>query len=303
MSNLIKLFLSFGLLFLVGFCLVSSVSVTEQDYSWDLLIFTQQWPQTVCHRWKTENKNHKCVLPSAKNLWTIHGIWPTKYGKMGPFFCNSTWIFNNTEIAPIENQLELFWTNVELKGDQYDLWKHEWEKHGTCASVLPELNTEIRYFNQGLNWLHQYSMSSILANTKIMPDSTPTVAELHGAIVSQLNRNPVIHCDYDSKRGETFLAEIRICFNKSLELTDCDGVSGYPFHHPLVWTNGRASDVKIITNCDPSMKIVYPSIVPDLEEQLPPLHNDPRSIPEDNSWGVTLVKLYKIIQILKWATF
>ena len=29
--------------------------------------------------------------------------------------------------------------------------KHEWEKHGTCAMVLPALGNELRYFKEGLN--------------------------------------------------------------------------------------------------------------------------------------------------------
>lgn len=43
--------------------------------SWDLLIFTQTWPNTLCYTWQGHNASHTCNLPSTKNLWTIHGIW------------------------------------------------------------------------------------------------------------------------------------------------------------------------------------------------------------------------------------
>lgn len=43
--------------------------------SWDLLIFTQSWPKSVCYTWKAHNASHSCYYPSQKNLWTIHGIW------------------------------------------------------------------------------------------------------------------------------------------------------------------------------------------------------------------------------------
>uniref|UniRef100_A0A1B0CEA7 Uncharacterized protein n=2 Tax=Lutzomyia longipalpis TaxID=7200 RepID=A0A1B0CEA7_LUTLO len=292
MRKLLQCCFGVGCFLIIGFLTVD-VSATNEDHSWDILIFTQQWPQTVCHQWKKEDRKHNCRMPSTRNLWTIHGIWPTKYNEMGPFFCNSSWTFNVSYIAPIENQLEIFWTNVEIRSDLYDLWRHEWEKHGTCASVLPELSTEILYFRQGLQWLNHYSMSTILANSKILPDSTPTVEDIHTAVVSQLNRNPVIHCTYDSRRQEIFLEEIRICFNKSLELTDCDGVVGkfYPTH---TYSGG-----KIITNCDPSKNILYPSIVPDLMERLPPTKGD-----FGDSWSrFPLVTIYKIIQFIKWATF
>lgn len=43
--------------------------------SWDLLIFTQTWPNTLCYTWQGQNASHTCNFPSTKNLWTIHGIW------------------------------------------------------------------------------------------------------------------------------------------------------------------------------------------------------------------------------------
>lgn len=44
-------------------------------HQWDILIFTQTWPNTLCYSWKKTNINHTCNLPSQKNLWTVHGIW------------------------------------------------------------------------------------------------------------------------------------------------------------------------------------------------------------------------------------
>lgn len=48
---------------------------TNDPESWDLLIFTQTWPNTLCYGWKHENANHTCNFPKEKNLWTVHGIW------------------------------------------------------------------------------------------------------------------------------------------------------------------------------------------------------------------------------------
>jgi len=43
--------------------------------SWDIIIFTQTWPNTLCYSWKISNPAHTCNLPSDKNIWTVHGIW------------------------------------------------------------------------------------------------------------------------------------------------------------------------------------------------------------------------------------
>lgn len=82
------------------------------NHDFDLLIFTQEWPATVCKEWKKHDPSHKCVMPTNTDSWTIHGIWPTKLGTIGPAFCNRTWMFDPEKIKPIEQQLSQVWVNV-----------------------------------------------------------------------------------------------------------------------------------------------------------------------------------------------
>lgn len=44
------------------------------------------------------------------------------------------------------------WPPIEKSGSGIQFWRHEWEKHGTCAEQLPELGSEHKYFKQGLDW-------------------------------------------------------------------------------------------------------------------------------------------------------
>jgi ribonuclease T2 len=102
----------------------------RKDTNFDVLIFTQHWPYTVCDQWMENKKGNECVLPKIKNSWTIHGIWPTKFHTIGPLYCNESWIFDMDQISPIEDEMTEKWINIE-KGTPLDgLWKHEWEKHG-----------------------------------------------------------------------------------------------------------------------------------------------------------------------------
>lgn len=95
-----------------------------EEHHWDLLIFTQSWPLTVCREWKEKDQSHSCQLPNKKESWTIHGIWPTKIGTIGPAFCNKTWHFNPDAIKPIENELDQLWTNVENGKLHYITYSH-----------------------------------------------------------------------------------------------------------------------------------------------------------------------------------
>lgn len=79
----------------------------------DILIFTQRWPITDCMTWMNKGKDHICILPSQKDTWIIHGIWPNKFGKFGPFFCNSSAIFDVNALQPIMDEMLQYWLNIE----------------------------------------------------------------------------------------------------------------------------------------------------------------------------------------------
>ncbi|KAJ2950179.1 hypothetical protein O0L34_g11537 [Tuta absoluta] len=271
------------LVFLVVFVSLDYVQPTNvhQDHPFDLLIFTQQWPQTLCKEWKQKDSTHTCTFPSNPDSWTIHGVWPTKLHTIGPAFCNRSWHFDPEAVRPIEAPLKELWTNIENEPNPYGFWTHEWSKHGTCAAVLEPLNSEFKYFSNGLNWMKKYSMTNILSSNNIIPsnDKEYPIAEIHKAVTDTLHVNPAIECR--KIEGKSWLVEIRICFNKTLHLTDCDGIVG--FKHKQAPGFRRLTD--ILTNCDVSEHIRYTK---SLEEDEPP-----------RRW---IVQLYRTIVWLQWLT-
>ena len=72
--------------------------------------------------------------------------------------------FNEKSLDPILKHLEARWLNVRNGTGEYDFWKHEWLKHGTCAVQLKPMDSEIKYFNQGkqifnlIRWLFIYNL-------------------------------------------------------------------------------------------------------------------------------------------------
>lgn len=282
-------------------------ALLEQDPEFDLLIFTQRWPITACYEWREKSSSNICGLPSPKNIWTIHGIWPTKLNTIGPSFCNKTAVFNVTELSAIEPQLEQFWINVE-KNKPYDsLWRHEWLKHGTCAAaVLLQLNTEDKYFGQGLTWLQQHSMADVLSEGGVTPGGNYTVVAIHQVLMDRFQKNAAIECFHDKETKLQFLNEIRICFNKNLELTDCDGIL---FEDSIFIDQPRG---KMISNCNLNKPIFYPGTVP--LSRYDKMHMSPYDLhkkyleeykqkkAKENKMMKILVNIYKLIQLLKWST-
>lgn len=173
---------------------------TARSNYFDVLIFTQRWPQTICIMWKEESPSHSCAMPSDTREWTIHGLWPTQYHRMGPEFCNPSLPFNPKALSYLEGQLKEKWVDIEYGRNSYSLWKHEWEKHGTCAAVLPELSNEQKYFKMGLSLLSQYDMKNVLARASIIPGYQYAATDIFNAVQQVLGASPVIVCRRDRVR-------------------------------------------------------------------------------------------------------
>lgn len=90
-------------------------------------------------------------------------------------------------------------------------------------------------------------MAKLLAKNNIIPGNQYSPLDIQKAIKSELNKNPSIRCVTGKETGEIYLKEIYICFNKQLELVDCEG---------------SKNNDNIITNCFTKL-ISYPSVVSD----------------------------------------
>lgn len=170
------------------------------------------------------------------------------------------------------------------------------------------LNSELKYFSKGIEWFDQHDMSGILAQSGIVPSSNKTynVKEINDAVKANIGTDVGVECWKDpvsrftwnhkqdiyhsyvfcfcfQKTQIVYLFEIRICYNKNLGLTDCDGIKA-----------GSDGYSKLITNCHEDEQIVYPDKVPEYFVVEKPL------ILSGKSW---LIRFYKFIRVLQWLTY
>ncbi|CAH1122148.1 unnamed protein product [Ceutorhynchus assimilis] len=245
--------LNFACLFQSGYSQAHRNKPQPTPYhDFDYLVFSQRWPLTACTEWEEAKQGNTCNLPKDKDLWTVHGVWPTKTGKMGPLFCPSAIHFNPDQLAPILTDLNHYWINVEANTKTNSFWAHEWNKHGTCASVLPQLDSVPNYFEMGLKLNRQYDLSKILSKGGIVPGTNGyDVSFIYNVIKNAINREPSIQCVTDRKTKESFINEIRICLNKTFDAIDCDASN--PIHRIRVGLN---------TNCNQKKPVWYIDTVP-----------------------------------------
>ena len=127
-------------------------------------------------------------------------------------------------------ELEQFWPDVEMRAVQDSLWSHEWIKHGTCA-VASALETNITgqtdYFRTGCRLAAENPLTEWLARAGVKPHDKrlyETRQVWEAVLMGTGGFRPHIDCE---KVGDSALiSEIKVCYNKNLTRTHCDGIIG-----------------------------------------------------------------------------
>lgn len=152
--------------------------------------------------------------------WSIHGLWPSQKGVMGPNSCNSTASFDPDLMNGILSQMDKEWPTL-FGGDSTGFWCHEWCKHGTCAqaaSSIPKVVSMLSYFQTGLSLFQNVDMNTALQNKGIV-SSTNTTYKLSD-FMNVFTPKPAFECT-NFKDGQ-LLFGARFCFTPDLEPADCN---------------------------------------------------------------------------------
>ncbi|KAG8257720.1 ribonuclease T2 activity protein [Homalodisca vitripennis] len=200
-------------------------------------------------------------------------------------------LFGNSCI--VENLLCLVDNRQQLTGStqllSWLLYRTIYQKHQRSPDTVPNIcfpfpncSVKLKYFKAGLEWLDKYNMKNVLDKAGLYPDTNTStdLTTIWLGIKTGLGVNPSIHCIHDKKTGQYYLQEIRICFDKSLQLTDCDGIR-----------SRRMFRWQPLGNCPNEKPIFYPNTIP-------PRSRKPLPPPPDNS----VISLLKVIQFVMWLT-
>lgn len=148
---------------------------------------------------------------------------------------------------------------------------------------LPVLNTPLKYFEQGLEWVKQYNLTGILAQSNIVPnDMGYTPEDIYYAVNDVLKVKPDIQCT-SGKSKQSLLSEIRICFDKNLTLIDCEK------------SDGLSDD--ILSNCDAKKLVMYFNKVSTFE-----IEEFDDCLYFNNDRQGSLLSFYNLIKFLIWFT-
>lgn len=94
----------------------------------------------------------------------------------------------------MQSELKENWIDIQNGSEPYSFWKHEWDKHGTCAVTMKALNNEFNYFEEGLKLLYKYNMIDVLAKANILPGQKYKVEDMLIGIQKVLNKRGQVMC-------------------------------------------------------------------------------------------------------------
>ncbi|CAK9323038.1 unnamed protein product [Citrullus colocynthis] len=179
------------------------ISLNAQKYQFEYFQMVQQWGPAVC----TESGVHCFAQP--KPLFTVHGLWPSNF--TNPYLpCPPGVTFDQSQVTALVPQLETYWPDL-LDGNDQKLWKHEWEKHGTCSD--PPFNV-LQYFQTTLNIRTRYDVLNILNVAGFGPSSSNQVnySDIEDPIKAITKKKPHLRCNHNGVTKERQLLEIVLCF-------------------------------------------------------------------------------------------
>ncbi|XP_062581377.1 ribonuclease Oy-like [Saccostrea cucullata] len=173
-------------------CIIGIIStVYNEEREWDSFVLTLTWPVTMCKFCNLVDK--KCVVPAK--MWEIHGLWPGySNGDCAPRGCSISHPFKESEIMVLLDRLNKYWPNQLPDRPQYDFWKHEWEAHGRCATIVEETGTELKYFNKTLDLRLINDVGSMLSSAGISPGKSYELTTVERAVKRRTGGQPLVFC-------------------------------------------------------------------------------------------------------------
>ncbi|XP_010480470.2 PREDICTED: ribonuclease 3-like [Camelina sativa] len=112
------------------------------------------------------------------------------------------------------------WPTLSCPSNEgFKFWKHEWEKHGTCAESVMDQH---EYFEAALKLKDKANLLQTLTNAEINPDDGfYDLKKITKAIKDGIGFTPGLQCNKDRERNDQ-LYQIYICVDTSgTEFIEC----------------------------------------------------------------------------------
>lgn len=227
------------------FNLTDRAASCSRNYQFDYLVLSLQWPLSFCY------EKQECNLQIARRKrWSIHGLWPSRrpnrVGKRNEQNANVQKRFNNIQFccgpqynstkirSDVYRELIDKWPTLHNTTKHHSFWRHEWQKHGTCATTVNKLKNQTAYFDTILKLYNQFDLNSL----PLQSNTTYPRDQFHQLIEPIIGKKIRLECSLTNpanisttlagnnnkpNKGQkvSIFSEVHICLDKNLEAIDC----------------------------------------------------------------------------------
>lgn len=171
----------------------------------DYYTLAMQWPGTVCNQ------------VQCPNFWTIHGLWPSVYAGNKPFFCADE-LSQNDITQDTKNELNHLWPDLRHQRN-FDFWKQQWKKHGSCAADMFNYNAD-EYFRNAIELARRYDIKQIFDDKMMDANSKLQIGTIRNTMYEATQHTSEVIFN----KCQTKVEEIRICYHKiTFDVINCNG--------------------------------------------------------------------------------
>ncbi|KAI6654975.1 Ribonuclease Oy-like [Oopsacas minuta] len=210
---------------------------TADEVSYDYIVLALTWPPGFC-----TSIGNECDSSKVRNIWTIHGLWPTlKQQTSNPAFCDGEPFNSNYLSAKLLNQLTASWPNYKQSSTDELFWNYEWSKHGTCA-VQGDYDTfpsQSAYFSRTLELYNTYNFSSILTNNDIYPGSTTFLSELKSTFSRFFGLSNTVTFQCSTHNNRHYVTSCHFCLSSNFSVISCPSgkTDSCQYSYPIVYSS------------------------------------------------------------------
>ncbi|CRG85946.1 ribonuclease T2 family, putative [Talaromyces islandicus] len=145
--------------------------------------------------------------------WTIHGLWPDHCDGGYDQYCDNRRQYSNISLILVDSgrgdlleYMQNYWK--DFRGDDANLWEHEWNKHGTCISTLqtkcysdyiPQEEV-VDYFDKAVELFKGLPSYESLSKAGIVPshDKTYNLVDIQNALKAAHGAEVTVRCRHGS---------------------------------------------------------------------------------------------------------
>ena len=196
----------------------------EQTIDYDMYVLSIQWGHTLC---ATSNECKEKIKQIPKNIFTLHGLWPSYSDGRRVDDCNKG---NKIDVKISEknliDEMPTYWISYTSSNEVF--WNHEYNKHGYCYAEKYGISDPQLFFDFSMSIFNKHKFDQLMINALGDLDSHHNEEVFNYDQLETLFKKVYsdMYFDLDCKRidGKNYLAEVRFFMNLDMR----------PMNHSIV---------------------------------------------------------------------